>query len=68
MANYDITFEKNKFGTYTATFNKKASSYARGIDYCYDSAKGSVFFITNEKGCQYIIDNCPTNLKCQTKF
>jgi len=64
MAKYDITFEKNIHGSITAYFNSKATAFANSIDYTYPCKKG-VFLITNKKGCEYIMQNCPSNLKCQ---
>lgn len=64
MAKYDITFEENIHGSITVYFNNKATSFANSIDYTYPCENG-VFLITNKQGCNYIMQNCPSNLKCQ---
>lgn len=65
MSDFDITWEKSKFGKIAIIFNKKAINYAKTIDITYPKNKNSVFIITTEKGYQYIQDNCPNNLTCQ---
>lgn len=47
-------------------FLKKAVNYAKTISNVYPYKNGSVFIITNEKGCDYIAKNCPKGIKCQS--
>ena len=66
MATYNITFEKTNFGSIKVFFSKKAVNYAKTISNVYPHKNGSVFIITNEKGCDYIAKNCPKGIKCQS--